>query len=178
MSHAGVHTVSRASSPAHAINTLAVQLVYHKPLHPLHGFANGAAIFAPGASDSHHGFGDGVAGLSRRFAEHAAGVVEWLVCSVGAGEGFQGLVRHTCREEYLFVEVLWFDTLGGTGAGEGRKWSKMDVMTLVFFAGGFFGQLSIVVIRLRAILKFTSQLLTCVHLPLDCEFSFWTLRLL
>lgn len=41
----------------------------------------------------------------------------------------------------------------------------MEVMTLVFFAGGFFGQLSIVVIRLRAILKFTSQLLTCVNVP-------------
>jgi len=46
----------------------------------------------------------------------------------------------------------------------------MEVMTLVFFAGGFFGQLSIVVIRLRAILKFASQLLLCVHLPPDCEF--------
>lgn len=70
----------------------------------------------------------------------------------------------------MFSRRFWFDPGRDIGAGE-EKGSKMEVMTLVFFAGGFFGQLSIVVIRLRAILKFASQLLTCVHLPPDCEFS-------
>lgn len=41
----------------------------------------------------------------------------------------------------------------------------MEVMTLVWFAGGFFGQLSIVIIRLRAILMLATQLLSCVQLP-------------
>lgn len=71
----------------------------------------------------------------------------------------------SCRFDVrLFGLGFWRERL------KEEKGSEMEVMTLVFFAGGFFGQLSIVVIRLRAILKFASQLLTCVHLPPDCEF--------
>lgn len=53
---------------------------------------------------------------------------------------------------------------GGEGKKE-RKRVEMEVMTLVWFAGGFFGQLSIVIIRLRAILMLATQLLSCVQLP-------------
>jgi hypothetical protein len=49
----------------------------------------------------------------------------------------------------------------------------MEVMTLVWFAGGFFGQLSIVIIRLRAILMLATQLLSCVQLPPGGE-SCWS----
>lgn len=46
---------------------------------------------------------------------------------------------------------------------------KMEVATLVFFLGGFFGQLSILVIRLRAILMLTTRLLSCIQLPPGCK---------
>lgn len=39
------------------------------------------------------------------------------------------------------------------------------MLTLVTFLGGFFGQLSIVVVRFRAILMFTQRLFACFNLP-------------
>lgn len=67
------------------------------------------------------------------------------------------------------MRSLYFGGLVGVReAKEGkreRKRVEMEVMTLVWFAGGFFGQLSIVIIRLRAILMLATQLLSCVQLP-------------
>lgn len=38
----------------------------------------------------------------------------------------------------------------------------MEILTLAFFFGGFFGQLAVIAIRLRALLMFTGRLLSCI----------------
>jgi hypothetical protein len=41
----------------------------------------------------------------------------------------------------------------------------MEIVTVFWFLGGFFGQLSVLVIRLRAILVLTQSLLSYIQLP-------------
>ncbi|KAL3688621.1 hypothetical protein R1sor_014930 [Riccia sorocarpa] len=42
------------------------------------------------------------------------------------------------------------------------EFEQMELLTVAFFFGGFFGQLAVIVVRLRALLIFTGQLLSCI----------------